>query len=129
MKHICETLIQLKGIEKIEDDQFEAAYQLVKKFFREDVQTEDKDDISNLALLDSATNRSYGNAFFPIKRKRIIENDKNGIFVPIATKNLFLKYYSKKMGEIMYWTNQDANDYLTAIKTTLKDFLPKEDKQ
>lgn len=129
VKHICETLIQLKGIEKIEDDQFEAAYQLVKKFFKEDVQTEDKDDISNLALLDSATNRSYGNAFFPIKRKRIIENDKNGIFVPIATKNLFLKYYSKKMGEIMYWTNQDANDYLTAIKTTLKDFLPKEDKQ
>ena len=49
--------------------------------------------------------------------------------MPIATKNLFLKYYSKKVGEIMYWSNQDANDYLEAIKTTLKDFLPKEDKQ
>jgi len=76
--------------------------------------------------LDAATNRSYGNSFFPIKRKRIIENDKNGIFVPIATKNLFLKYYSKKMGEIMYWSSNDADNYLAAIKATLEDFLPKE---
>ena len=32
------------------------------------------------------------------------------------------------MGEIMYWSNNDAKDYLVAIKTTLRDFLPKEDK-
>ncbi len=125
---ICSSLIDLKMIEKIEDEKFNSAFGLVQKYFKEDSQTEEKDDISNLALLDAATNRSYGNSFFPIKRKRIIENDKNGIFVPISTKNLFLKYYSKKMGEIMYWSNNDAKDYLVAIKTTLRDFLPKEDK-
>ena len=76
-----------------------------------------------MALLDSTTNRSYGNSFFPIKRKRIIENDSKGIFVPIATKNLFLKYYSKKLGDVMYWNNDDAKDYLDAIKITLKDYL------
>ena len=119
-------LIELKSIEKIEDDKFNVAFRLVQKYFKEDSQTEDKDDISNLALLDAATNRSYGNSFFPIKRKRIIENDKNGIFVPIATKNLFLKYYTNKMGEIMYWSSNDASDYLKAIKNTLNDFLPKE---
>ncbi|MDR2583992.1 MAG: DUF262 domain-containing protein [Fibromonadaceae bacterium] len=129
VKAICNSLIELKKSEKIEDDKFNVAFGLVQKYFREDSQTEDKDDISNLALLDSVTNRRYGNSFFPIKRKRIVENDKTGIFVPIATKNLFLKYYSKKMGEIMYWTSNDASDYLEAIKATLEDFLPKEDKQ
>lgn len=26
----------------------------------------------------------------------------------------------------MYWTNSDAKDYLSAIKATLKEFLPEE---
>ena len=123
---ICKTLIGLSEADKIEDEKFNTVFKLVQKYFKEDNQVEEKDDISNLALLDASTNRSYGNSFFPIKRKRIIENDKNGVFVPIATKNLFLKYYSIKMGEIMYWSSNDARDYLVAIKTTLKDFLPKE---
>ncbi len=126
VKALCNTLIELKRAEKIEDEKFNNAFGLVQKYFKEGSQTEEKNDISNLALLDATTNRSYGNSFFPIKRKRIIENDKNGIFVPICTKNLFLKYYSKQFGQAMYWTSEDANDYLEAIKTTLKDFLPKE---
>ena len=86
-------------------------------------ETEQKDDISNLTLLDATTNRSYGNSFFPIKRKRIIENDSKGIFVPIATKNLFLKYYSRKLGDVMHWNDNDAQDYLEAIKTMLRNFF------
>jgi len=131
IKEICYSLIILKKTEKIEDDKFDSSFKLIQAHFKESNQTEEKDDISNLALLDSTTNRSYGNSFFSIKRKRIIKNDSNGIFVPIATKNLFLKYYSKKLDEVMYWNRDDASNYLQAIKSTLKDFLPKpkEDKQ
>ncbi|RYX93098.1 hypothetical protein EON78_06325 [bacterium] len=92
------------------------------KFFKE-AEISDNDGIENLALLDGATNRSYKNAMFPIKRKRIIDNDKKGIFVPIATKNLFLKYYSRQMAQALYWTKQDANDYGSAIKTVLSKYL------
>jgi len=92
------------------------------KFFKE-AEISDNDGIENLALLDGATNRSYKNAMFPIKRKRIIDNDKKGIFVPIATKNLFLKYYSRQMAQALYWTKQDANDYSSAIKTVLSKYL------
>lgn len=91
--------------------------------FKEDNLVDNKDNICNLALLDSETNRSYGNAFFPVKRKRIIYNDSKGIFVPISTKNLFLKYYSNQSDNIMYWSKDDANDYLNAIKSVLKEFL------
>jgi len=128
IREICEALIKLKKADKIVEEKFDPTFKLVQQYFREGNQTEEKNDISNLALLDSTTNRSYGNSFFPIKRNRIINNDSKGVFVPIATKNLFLKYYSKKLGEVMYWNNEDGKDYLEAIKTTLKDFLTTEDK-
>jgi len=126
LENIHKSLLELHQVDKIEDDKFEELFPLIQTYFNEDKQTEEKNDISNLTLLDSATNRSYGNSFFPIKRKRIIDNDSNGIFVPIATKNLFLKYYSKKVDEIMYWNEEDSKDYLNAIKTKLNDFIKNE---
>ncbi len=79
-----------------------------------------KHNIGNLTLLDSKTNRGYGNAFFPIKRKTIIENDMKGTFIPICTKNLFLKYYSEKATDLQKWTKQDAEDYKNTIVKTFE---------
>ena len=83
----------------------------------------DRDNIANLTLLDSATNRSYGNSFFPIKRKRIIENDSIGVFVPIATKNLFLKYFTPRVDNSFSWTREDGEKYRSAIVKTIKEYL------
>jgi len=110
-------------MDKIGDNDFMPLYEDIQKHFDETAVPDDIDNIANLALLDSATNRSYKNAPFPIKRNRIIENDKNGIFVPICTKNLFLKYYSRKIIDIMYWKNTDAEDYLSAIRQTLSKYF------
>jgi len=41
---------------------------------------------------------------------------------------LFLKYYSKKLGEVMFWSEDDAVGYLDAIKEILSEFLTKETK-
>lgn len=120
---IIMTIKELSETEdKINDSDFEDAFKKVGAYFKED-QIADKDSISNLALLDQETNRSYGNAYFPIKRKRIISNDKMGIFVPIATKNLFLKYYSRKSNSLMSWQESDANDYLDSIKSLVSSFI------
>ena len=120
---IIKTIIELsKTEEKINDQQFDEAFRKVQSYFKEDNIT-DKDSIANLALLDQETNRSYGNAYFPIKRKRIISNDKMGIFVPIATKNLFLKYYSRKSNSLMAWQESDAEDYLDNIKSLITTFI------
>lgn len=94
-----------------------------QRFFEGNNSISDKDNISNLALLDSATNRSYGNAFFPVKRKRIIENDSNGVFVPIATKNLFLKYYTPRVNNPECWTEDDSHYYCEAIVKTVNDYI------
>ena len=127
-KEFCEKLIELKGNleekskkEKLQED-FSKIYEELQEYY-EGKQTDTIDSISNLALLDAGTNRSYKNAFFPVKRRLIIENDKKGKFVPIATKNLFLKYYSPEVSNVMYWMEDDAEYYLNAMKETLKEYL------
>ncbi len=106
----------------ISDKKFNELYIFICKKFKENSEP-NKCAISNLALLDAATNRSYKNAFFPIKRKIILENDKSGTFIPLCTRNIFMKAYSKRFDEIMYWNKYDADEYLSVINETLKVYL------
>jgi len=107
---------------KIDDVEFEEAFADVQKYCGED-KLEDKDNIYNLTLLDAETNRGYGNSFFPIKRKWIIANDRRGIFVPIVTKNVFLKYYTRNGNNMMFWSKSDADDYYAAIEEVINKYL------
>jgi len=123
---IISGLCQILAEDKIDDAKFKKLYDTVASEFKEGA-AEWTQSIGNLALLDSSTNRSYKNAMFPIKRKRIIYNDERGVFVPICTKNAFLKYYSTNLGEVMYWQEADARDYLAAMKHVLKKYLPSQE--
>ncbi len=101
---------------------------------------EEKNKIWNFTLLDSSTNKSYGNSIFPVKRrvligkdrgKKIYMNDKCEMkekpgsiaFVPPCTKNVFLKYYSTSITNLTSWTKSDARAYLTNIESTLDILL------
>lgn len=106
----------------------------------------EKNKIWNFALLDSSTNRSYGNAIFPAKRRVIIGKDQgkrffpptvdeNGAiveckvqegqssFIPPCTKSVFLKYYNAASSDFNTWNKEDAIAYMNNIKDTLKEFL------
>lgn len=83
----------------------------------------DIDGITNLALLDQKTNRGYKNAVFPLKRKTIIELDKTGGFVPICTKNVFLKYFSDYPPKVSFWTQEDREKYEQDLVRVLKNYL------
>lgn len=122
-KNTVSDLYHVAYADKIDDLRFNVVYNQIRIEFKEDNEPS-KCAISNLALLDSTTNRSYKNAFFPIKRKIILQNDKQGTFIPICTKNVFMKAYSKKFDEVMYWNKYDADFYLQAIEETLVDYLP-----
>ena len=85
----------------------------------------DKDSLGNLVLLDSATNRGYQNAPFPCKRLCIIDRDKKGKFVPLGTKNVFLKYYSQSAGAVLdaiRWHASDKVDYMKELHRVLDKF-------
>ena len=49
--------------------------------------------------------------------------DKNGKFIPICTKNVFLKYYSNELSNLYFWSKDDQEDYKGSIIKTLENFL------
>jgi uncharacterized protein with ParB-like and HNH nuclease domain len=54
------------------DEEFKLLFEDIVSHFNSDIKDEDINDISNLTLLDSETNRGYKNAVFPLKRRTII---------------------------------------------------------
>jgi uncharacterized protein with ParB-like and HNH nuclease domain len=80
-------------------------------------------NIDNLALLDGATNSGLGNKVFKEKRNYLLEIDKSSVtnkaFIPLATKNVFQKYYTSDVKQHEFWGYQDRTDYLEALKLRL----------
>jgi hypothetical protein len=102
---------------------FPALYEDILAHFGEDTDQETDNGIENLALLDAKTNRTYKNAVFPIKRWHIVARDKDGIYVPVCTRNVFLKYYSKNIDDMMFWKREDGQNYKAALIGALDDFF------
>lgn len=128
--------------EESNDNDIKALYDKIKSSFstKEEWTSEEKNRIWNYTLLDSSTNRSYGNAIFPAKRRVIISKDKGqriaipqfssrggkwelkepisdiSSFVPPCTKQVFLKYYSPTIADNNYWTKTDAEAYQNDIQ-------------
>jgi len=105
---------------KANPESFEELANLVLEYYskKSNIET-DINDLSNLVLLDSGTNRSYKNAVFPAKRKTIIEKEKDGTFIPICTKNVFLKYYTQDVIQMTFWDEKDRKAYFDNIKSTV----------
>lgn len=106
--------------------EFDILYNDVVIAYSEGGKIEDINDISNLALLDASTNRGYKNAVFPIKRKTIIKKDHIGTFIPLCTKNVFLKYYSDSVEQMTFWGEKDRNAYKDSIVFVLEPYLPEQ---
>ncbi|OEJ13668.1 hypothetical protein BFL38_02660 [Brachyspira hampsonii] len=91
---------------------------------QEYVDNNDLDNIQNLALLDSDSNSSLNNSIFQIKIKKIKEFLKDPKkYIPIATKNVFLKYYTKEAKQILFWSNTDMNNYIEYIVNSVQEYL------
>ena len=109
-------------------ENFEHVYADILNHFSESKIHEDINDISNLVLLDVGTNRSYKNAVFPVKRNTIIEREKKGTFIPVCTKNTFMKLYSNDVSQMTFWGENDRKAYFKDIIATLKMYLPQQTK-
>jgi hypothetical protein len=106
-----------------DDESFKELFEDIVSHFNSGLKDDEINDISNLTLLDSETNRGYKNAVFPLKRKTIINRDKAGIFIPICTKNVFLKYFSEYPPKISFWTDEDRENYENDLMTVLNNYI------
>lgn len=89
---------------------------------------EDGHNISNLALIGQAHNSALNNSVFEVKRRAIIKMDREGKYIPICTRRVFLKYYNPKPSTEHYyfWGYEDRKNYINEIIRILRrsDFLP-----
>lgn len=102
---------------------FDPLYERLLAFFGEKTDEETDHSIANLTLLDEHTNKSYRNAVFAVKRQRLLSLDQAGIFVPLCTRNVFLKCYSPQADNVMFWGAADREAYQSAIIKTLVGFF------
>ena len=74
------------------------------------------DSMSNMALLSISGNAALNNATFDVKRNRILEMDKNGEYIPICTRRVFLKYYTDSLNhQLHFWGEEDRKAYINAM--------------
>lgn len=85
--------------------------------------------ISNMALLSCKDNSALSNSVFEVKRQKVLEIDRNvggkkDGYIPICTRNVFLKYYAGTDAQQMhFWSMQDRESYYKAILLTLGKYL------
>lgn len=140
---------------KDEDKDFDKLQDEILKCFnyKGNLSQSEKNKVGNFVLLDERTNKSYGNAIFPMKKIVISGKDHgiiydvekitsaNGIiqgfkiiqkkesrtyktaFVPPITKSAFLKEFNPLSVNPYTWDEDDANAYVKNIEETLAEFI------
>jgi hypothetical protein len=86
---------------------------------------DEMNSIANLALLSRDDNSVLNNSVFEVKRRHVITLDQEGSYIPVCTRNVFLKYYDKDASsqQLHFWGPQDRAAYLEAMRVTLSPFL------
>lgn len=124
-------------------------FMVYTKEAKDSLSDKEKNQVWNFTLLDSSTNRSYGNSIFAAKRRIIIGKDRGVLlpipkikkenkqsklsigkeekaktaFIPPCTKNIFMKYYTPILTNYNYWTKPDAEAYRQNILSILEEFV------
>lgn len=109
---------------QFDQEQFNTLAARVLLVLNDGVVEEADHSLCNLALLQHAANAALSNSVFEVKRQRVLDMDKSGCYIPAATRNVFLKYYTPaKQLQPHFWCDDDKTAYLAHIKSTLTAYL------
>jgi hypothetical protein len=109
--------------ESIENKDINKINALLERILDESGDNQALHSLSNMTLLSKEKNSSLGNGLFIQKREQIIRWDRAGEFIPIGTKNLFLKYFTNNPKDLQKWNKEDRETYLEAILSTLETYI------
>lgn len=118
-------MIDLSGADKIEKEEFEEIVTEVYSLINEHSGSDDnnKHSINNLCLVDATTNSKLNNSVFDVKREVIKKRELEGHYIPICTRNVFLKAYTEYPINNAYWTEGDRNCYLKDLQRVYNYFI------
>lgn len=112
------------ALQDISAEAFFALEQELTPLFSVAGEGDDIDAISNLALLSSADNSALSNSVFEVKRRSILARDRAGSYIPVCTRNVFLKYYTEAEGQqIHYCGEHDREGYVSAMLDIVGPYL------
>lgn len=98
----------------------------------EEEEIEPDNSFGNLTLLNLKINRSgeYSDKPFNEKRRIILDRETRGLFVPVCTKNIFLKAYTTETTEMnmTIWEEKDKKNYVDEVKNVLNKFFEGEER-
>ena len=133
-KKELEELLDLYKMLNIRDkDSFDAFFKKFVSIY--DNKIKNKNGLGNLVLLDSHTNRSFHNSLFPRKRRIVIIADGGSqdkeifesverVYIPVCTRNVYLKAYNKKRDvSLTNWTQDDYDAYYEDIQQKIMDYF------
>lgn len=137
-KSLDELLRLYRSLNLKDGDSFNAFFKRFVEIFDNNIAN--KHGLGNLVLLDSHTNRSFHNSLFPRKRRiviiadggsqdKVIKEKVERVYIPICTKNVYLKAYNKKRDvSLTNWTQDDYDAYYDDIQQKINDYFvsPKE---
>lgn len=80
-------------------------------------------NIDNLCLIDKNTNSQLNNSVFDVKREKIKKREVKGFYIPVSSRNVFLKSYTDYPNNNAYWTSEDRSSYLKSLEETYNYFV------
>ena len=126
IKDIIDRIEKLEQQTSIEGTQFNELQQEVFKQLSNETEGDYLDSLAFLALLNVGNNAALNNSVFEVKRRKIIEMDKTGAYIPYCTRMVFFKYYTPTPSNLHFWGADDREAYIKAIEETLKPYLKTE---
>ncbi len=124
-EQVIKEAIEIKP--KITYEDFKQLSEKILKLIPTDETDENKylHKIQNMALLGLTENISLSNSVFEVKRRKIMDMDKAGAFIPLATKRVFLKYYAMDNSQhYSVWTEEERGAYLNEIQSCIGLYIP-----
>ena len=122
----------LNAIEKMEQQnsivkaQFDELQKQIFSQLSNETEGDYLDSLANMALLNVGNNAALNNSVFEVKRRKIIEMDKTGAYIPYCTRMVFFKYYTPTPSNLHFWGADDREAYIKAIEEILKPYLKTE---
>jgi hypothetical protein len=128
LPELVEKMNALKEQTEIDNEEFENIVSDIDEIMdklSEFGRDENRHSIKNLCLLDGQTNSQLNNSVFDVKREKIKKRELGGYYIPVCTKNVFLKAYTEFPATNAYWTKADREDYFKSIEETYNYFINK----
>lgn len=132
LKNIISDLENCRLNVKLDFKSFENQFNRVISFFNTINNKQGKSEtvhlLSNMALLGGVENTILSNSIFESKRRKIIEMDAAGLYIPICTRYVFLKYHNSKEPDFSiqqhyFWGEKDGINYLKHIRDILSQYF------